>query len=255
MSPCCTYECYQVWKANSNVTTNTSAGRGAGDAGTTQTRNDASNNNGSTTGAPSGAQHKICFLCSGEHSVMACPKLSTEKRTMMEKHIGYRHELSWWYNPKSRQQAKNFNIADYKPAPQYMQTAGNITSSNTVDTTLTMTLPQTPPTPAGGLHGFAWICNERRSVYFDLGGQHNLVDDAFYQQMCGRIHQGIDIQTKIILPHELGHSQRGVPVDLACSTTEGSSIVWIQRWIRTTLLIHSNNGKVYRLNAQLVNES
>ena len=97
-------------------------------------------------------------------------------------------------------------------------------------------------------HGKASIGPIQRPVYFDLGGEYDLIDDMHYDEIIKSIKNGDMRGAEIITPEELGHSSRGVPVDLACSTSaSGSSIAWITRWVRVTVEVTTKAGRKFIL--------
>ena len=168
------------------------------------------------------------MLCgSKKHNVLDCEHL-TEKnvKTLEEKHE-YDHGWTWWKDPKNILNARKAIFDDVKP--QHSQVAGNASS----------------PKHA---HGIANIGPLERPAYFDLGGEYDLMDDMGYDDLVSGIKDGTISNAKIISPVELGHTSRGVPVDLACSTDGGSSIVWINRWIRITITVSTTSGRKFVLN-------
>ena len=44
----------------------------------------------------------------------------------------------------------------------------------------------------------------------------------------------------------------GIPLDLTCSTSGGSSIYWCKRWIQTPVVIRTKTGRVHRIMDQVV---
>ena len=97
-------------------------------------------------------------------------------------------------------------------------------------------------------HGKANIGPIQRPVYFDLGGEYDLLDDLHYDEIIKCIEDGDVRGAEVITPEQLGHSARGVSVDLACSTsTSGSSIAWVKRWIRITVEVTTKAGRKFIL--------
>ena len=81
-----------------------------------------------------------------------------------------------------------------------------------------------------------------------MGGEYDLVDDSQFDELVRDIRQGKVKHAKIISPTELGYSSKGVPVDLACTPNKrGSSIVWIDRWIRMSVQVTTNSGRNFIL--------
>lgn len=108
----------------------------------------------------------------------------------------------------------------------------------------------TPTNPYA--HGVANLMGISVDAYFDLGGIKILINDDHYDEICGKMRNGLLPDTEMVTLHEMGFTNRGVPVDLACSTNEGSSVVWIKRWVRTTIAINTKAGRMHILTRQVV---
>ena len=63
-------------------------------------------------------------------------------------------------------------------------------------------------------HGWASVCGRMRMVYFDLGGHHNLMDEDEYWRIVEDVRTGKLKDTVLTTALDLGHDERGVPVDL-----------------------------------------
>ena len=111
-------------------------------------------------------------------------------------------------------------------------------------------LAQTPARPVDeGTHGYAQIGPMCRRVYFDLGGVYDLMDDTHFDILKNEIQAGNVVGAKILTPREMGFSDKGVPVDLACATDDGSSsVTWIKRWISITVRVMTDTGRMFTLN-------
>ena len=81
-SPCCSLECLNKWRASSGM-----------------------------------VRAQVCYFCQGRHGVLACPGVNEERRKLMEQHLGYRHELSWWKVKENRDKAKAFRLSKYRANP------------------------------------------------------------------------------------------------------------------------------------------
>ena len=160
--------------------------------------------------------------------MLSCPALTAEKRSLMEQHIGYRHEVAWWSNEANRDKAKSFRISDYKP-----------TEATPVPGMMVCQRNQ-PHNPYA--HGVATLMGMEVDAYFDLGGIRILINDDKYHDITVAVERGLLPNTKLLTLEELGFSSKGVPVDLACSTNGGSSVVWIKRWVRTNIAITTKTG-------------
>ena len=89
-------------------------------------------------------------------------------------------------------------------------------------------------------------------AYFDLGGIKILISDDKYDDIRKKMNDGLLPDTYPVTLHEMGYTERGVPVDLACSSNGTSSVVWIKRWLRTTIAITTRTGRVHVLTSQTV---
>ena len=97
-------------------------------------------------------------------------------------------------------------------------------------------------------HGHAWLCGHKRRVYFDLGGVYDVMDDHGYASMAEAITTGRIRGASLVTPQELGHTSRGVPVDVACATGSGTtSIAYIRRWARFPVRIETDSGRSFQL--------
>ena len=186
--------------------------------------------------------HKVCWYCEGQHSVLACPELTETKRREMERQIGYRHTEAWWINEGNRAKVEEFKTtscnADDQPKQQTpspaMMSAGCMQPKNPY------------------AHGVATVLGMRVDAYFDLGGIRILLNDDGYEGIVKAIQNGFLPGTEMVTLEEMGYGRKGVPVDLACSTNEGSSVVWIKRWVRTTIEINTVAGRVHVLTRQVI---
>ena len=179
--------------------------------------------------------------------MIVCPAITSEKRKLMEKHIGYRHGVHWWSVETNRAKAKAFKIADYKGK----ETETNPTSTSAVPGMMMISkLHATPTNPYA--HGVAKLMGFEVDAYFDLGGIKILLNDDRYDEICRKMKSGLLPDTEMVALHDMGYTSRGVPVDLACSTNEGSSVVWIKRWVRTTIAITTKTGRMHLLTRQVV---
>ena len=167
-----------------------------------------------------------CRLCgSKNHKVLECEHLSQEKIDKLTESCEYENIFRWWSGAANIIKARKCIFGDAKP--QHMQS-----SSATYKYA----------------HGKANVGPIQRPVYFDLGGEYDLLDDLQYDEIIDAIRKGEAKGAEVITPEQLGHSARGVPVDLACSTsTNGSSIAWVKRWIRITVEVTTKAGRKFIL--------
>ena len=103
-------------------------------------------------------------------------------------------------------------------------------------------------------HGVATLLGMKVDAYFDLGGIRILLNDDNYQPILQAINEGRLKDTCVVTPSELGFGARGIPIDVAC-VGEGqgeSSIVWIKKWMRTTISITTRTGMQHVLTQQVV---
>ena len=81
-------------------------------------------------------------------------------------------------------------------------------------------------------------------MYFDLGGEYDLMDDHSYESKVVDIRVGRITHAKVITPVNLGFTCKGVPIDVASVTGDGAtSVVYIMRWIQTPIEITTKNGR------------
>jgi len=180
----------------------------------------------SNDGAPK--TNEPCRLCgSKDHHVLRCPHLTEENiKKLSDKHEDYEHRYRWWNGIQNILQARKEIFGEVKP--QHIQRCNKTTCSYA--------------------HGIAMRGSIERPAYFDLGGEYDLMDDIHYDEIKQAIESGEMDNAKIISPQELGYAKRGVPVDLACSTSnQNSSIVWIDRWIRATIKVTTTSGRKFVL--------
>ena len=167
-----------------------------------------------------------CQLCGGRHGVLRCPQITEERKTEMVDKLGYEHAYSWWHYVNNIAKARNYiqSIA----APQRVQKLARSAEDST--------------------HGDARIGPLNRRVYFDLGGEYDLIDDKHYEMLREEIQAGNIRGAKLLKPQELGFSHRGVPIDLACATGSGeSSVSWIKDWMQITVRITTDSGRRFIL--------
>ena len=102
-------------------------------------------------------------------------------------------------------------------------------------------------------HGVATFAGVTRNAYYDLGGYYILADDEDWGEICERVSAGLDTVTRIIPHMEIaGSTENGVPVDVAVSSSGGSSVCYIRKWVRTTVEITTHHGMNHILHGQLV---
>ena len=149
--------------------------------------------------------------------MLVCERLTDAVRKNLERDIGYRHTIAWWNARGNRQK-----VSEHSVRHQWMQRG---------------MFPKGHDKPAGTYHGAAQIALTCRYIYFDLGGEYNIMDINGYENILQDILSGKDNVTNIITPQELGFSKRGVPIDMAGGTSNQSSIAWIKHWIRTNITV------------------
>ena len=198
--------------------------------------------------------HKRCWNCDGDHSVLMCPALTEAKRAAMEKHIGYRHSIQWWSVEENRNKAKAFRITDHANPVAAPAPAPTPASAPAPEPGLMMRQHGQPNSPYA--HGVATLMGLEVDAYFDLGGIRILLSDDNYVGIEQAVRNGKLPNTELITPAELGYSDKGIPIDVACSTRgqggHQSSIVWIKRWVRTNISIVTKTGMQHLLTRQVV---
>ena len=100
-------------------------------------------------------------------------------------------------------------------------------------------------------HGIAQIGPVSRLVYFDLGGVFDLVDLGTYYTLLDLIARGKLPNAKALTPMDIGYPERGVPIDVAAAHDGQSSVIYVQHWIRVTVVVRTHAGRELRL-TQLV---
>jgi len=161
-----------------------------------------------------------CQLCGQEHGVVYCPKMGADNKARMTELFGYVDEFSWWHNVNNIAKAREF--INNLPSPQNAQRAINKAFT----------------------HGNARIGPVTRRIYFDLGGEYDLIDNQGFEELTRAINNGNLPNAQIISPQHLGFKDRGVPIDVACATGKTTStVVWIQRWIAATVRVQTDAGR------------
>ena len=95
-------------------------------------------------------------------------------------------------------------------------------------------------------HGTTHVRGVTRRVYFDLGGEYDLMDDREYDLLKEAV-------ASTVTPTEMGFGNRGVPIDVACSNaSNGSSIVRVKNWLRMTIHVISDSGRKFTLTQRLI---
>ena len=166
-----------------------------------------------------------CQACGQEddHTVLQCKHITEKVKARMKKEIGYTDDYAFWHNVNNIAKARRliFNTV----VPQYA-----ITDER---------MPHDERT-----YGTATIGPIERDIYFDLGGVHDLMDLDAYDEIVELIDSGDMAKAKIINPIDMGYSKRGVPIDVAAATDEdGTSVLWIQKWIRLTANVRTHAGR------------
>ena len=175
---------------------------------------------------PEYTESEPCRLCgSKDHKVLNCEHLTEDAIAKLKAEHKYEHSFRFWKGAANILAARKTVFGKIKP--QHMQNGSGMYKY---------------------AHGKASIGPIQRPVYFDLGGEYDLIDDMHYDEIIKCIKDGDMRGAEIITPEELGHSSRGVPVDLACSTSaSGSSIAWITRWVRVTVEVTTKAGRKFIL--------
>ena len=96
---------------------------------------------------------------------------------------------------------------------------------------------------ANYIHGEATIGPLRRPVYFDLGGVFDLIDDTDYDRMANMVQRGDIPGASLITPTDLRYTERGVPIDVACTVGGSSSVYWVRRWMCITVKVDTKVGR------------
>ena len=136
---------------------------------------------------------------------------------------------------ENREKAKAFRLSKYRADPAHASIKYELGD-----------------TSVSYAHGRATVCGRVVDAYFDLGGVHILMSDDDYEAICKEVRGGQLPDTRTLTMAEVGCGPRGVPVDLACSTNGGSSIVWVNRWIKTTVRIVTKTGRTHVLTQQVI---
>lgn len=127
-----------------------------------------------------------------------------------------------------------FRIADYKAPEPGMTSCSKVKTNNPY------------------AHDIAELMGMKVEAYFDLGGIRILLSDERYKNIERDVQVGKLPNTRFLSLTELGYDSHGVQIDLACITDDGSSIVWIKRWVTTSITIETNSGVVHVMNQQVV---
>ena len=204
--------------------------------------------NPSTASAPAIASMPTmrCFMCGGNHPVSLCDKLNAERRRELTTHLAFDGSTLWWSNRDNRDRAQQYATAHQwatmaRPAPPG--------ANDLADSLCCHPCPM--PEPRVAYHGTVQLLNQERHIYFDLGGDYNLADEPLYDaavSLAGEEGNGVALVTLA----ELGYTERGIPIDMAGGASGGSSLVWVTKWARLVLDIHTALGRRLRLNHQLV---
>ena len=168
------------------------------------------------------APEQICAICCEEgHSALKCKHITLQKKKEMIEKIGYNDTARWWFNVNNIAKAQRF--LKVIPAKQ-------------------LAMRESTEDGATG-HGVAWIAGIMRRVYFDLGGEFNLLDRLALRQLCLELAKG-HYAIKRITPEEMGYTSKGVPIDVACATgAEKASVVWVTEWYVVTITIITDEGR------------
>ena len=159
------------------------------------------------------------------HVTLSCPHLTEASIDKLKAEFGYEHQFNSWANAATILLARKTIFGKVKP--QHMQNGSAMYAY---------------------AHGKASIGSIQRPVYFDLGGTYDLLDDMHYEELIKSIEDGDVKGAQVITPEDLGHTPRGVPVDLAYSTSPtGSSIAWVKRWFRITVEVTTKAGRKFIL--------
>ena len=146
----------------------------------------------------------------------------------MTEAFGYADMFSWWHNVNNIARALAYIKQAEQPKPQNAQR--KLTGRNDY------------------AHGNALVGHIKRRVYFDLGGEYDLIDDTQFEEIQQAIQQGRMPGASMVTPEQLGFSSKGVPIDVACTTSaEGSSVTWIKRWMKATVRLTTDSGRTFTL--------
>ena len=104
----------------------------------------------------------------------------------MTNKFAYEHAYSWWHYVNNIAKAKNY-INNITPPQRAQQPSGTLQDST---------------------HGDADIGPMRRRVYFDLGGEYDLMDDHGYAKLREEILAGNVVGARILTPREIGFSHK-----------------------------------------------
>ena len=99
-------------------------------------------------------------------------------------------------------------------------------------------------------HGWADLADTTRTIYFDLGGEFNLADNALYQHVLAAADRN-PANVQLLHATDLGHPF-GVPIDMAAGTNGTSSIVRVHRWARLNIVVNTAQGRTLHLSEQTV---
>ena len=194
-----------------------------------------------------------CYMCGDPHPVSLCPKLNQERRKELAANIAFEDTVMWWLDTGNREKARQYAIAhqwaartcdptgEALPAPPNVSASAGYIPSNR----------RLLPSPRSAFHGIAHLLGTTRRIYFDLGGDYNLLDECLYQ-IATMLAREESSGVRVVTATELGYAKRGVPIDMAGGCSSGSSLVWVTEWAKLALTIETNNGRCLHLTDQLV---
>lgn len=90
-------------------------------------------------------------------------------------------------------------------------------------------------------------------AYCDLGGDNNIISDMeCYHELCERIREGHDVVSRVIQPQDMVYTARGVPIDMSGGEEGDTSVVYVKRWVSTTIRMVTYTNRTVVMYQQLV---
>ena len=226
----CTHEHYVKLRSPDNGRKTSTAAEGAQPPG------------GTNEPGSSSKKARHCFFCGEKHIVSMCPKLNGERRKELAEKVNMTEDPLWWTVLANRRKAQDYALAHQWAARKASGPPHNGSDHSAAARASSLMGPNH--------HGWAELVGECRSLYFDLGGEFNLVDEALFEQ-ARRNAQLSTSRTTIISPTTF-EDPRGIPIDMAASSQANSSVIWVRKWALMDLVLHTRHGRCLHLAQQRV---
>ena len=157
-----------------------------------------------------------------------CPKLNDARRKELADNVQMTNDPIWWSNTDNQSKAQQYASAHQWAArapTDHEETVAEIRASKR----------------NASHHGWAILAGTTRKVYFDLGGEFNLADDALFH-LVKDAHNCGSSTVQLIKPATLGYPN-GVPIDMAAGSTGSISIVRVTKWAVLNIEVGTLQGR------------